>query len=372
MVAVSGVLRVAVDENAGVDESAVAVVSTAAASVARAEVAVAESPGKEFRRGMLSRLVNKIVCSGNCSRTVCNSAKAASNDSALQRYDYKMAKTRTLLQYLAKKKCTFRLVGGMGEFRGNWLPRTCAAHWAEFDQRMMAFESCSAVPQDGASQLSQAVWGLGSDAFKAAHASLDSFMKEVLTLLNIAYNGNSDIQSMLEAGDCTLKLDIVPEELTAAENRAGEGVELEASLEALDKAVFGPHCNFEEAKMPWMYLRMRLLKGIREMLHGVVATLLQDQPVNAEDLMARTVDATDSSDDSEVAAAEQQLLGHESEQSLIELGHEPVVTTTTVTIGTGIIIAAAVAGAAVLTITAAVLHAVAMSRRVTFKDRTNA
>jgi len=364
MVAVSGVLRVAVDENAGVAHNTAAV-------VARAEEPEVGSPGKDFRRGMLSRLVNKIVCSGNCSRGVCSSAKATSNETAVQRYDYKMAKTRTLLEYLAKKKCTYRFVGGMGEFRGNWLPRTCAAHWAEFDQRMMAFETCGDVPQDGASELSKAVWGLGDSAFSALHASLDSFMKDVLKLLNIAYNGNSDIQSMLEAGGCTLHMDIVPEELTAAEARSKEGVGLEESLEMLDVAVFGRGCNFEEAKMPWMYLRMRLLKSIREMLHGVVMTLLHNEPVRMEELLEKSLDSADSSDDAEVAAAEQQLLVGNG-GSLAELGSEPIVTTTTVTIGTGIIIAAAAGAGAVLAITAAVLRALMMSRRITFKDRTTA
>jgi hypothetical protein len=358
MITVSAVLRVSVDENAVVDHRS-------------SVVAQATSPGKDFRRGMMSRLVGKIVCHGGCSRSVCSSSKASSNETALQRYDYKMAKIRTLAEYLAKKKCTYRLVGGLGEFRGNVLPRSCAAHWAEFDQRMMAFESCTEVAKDGESQLSKAVWGLGDAAFQAVHASLDGFMRDILLLVNAAYNGNTDIQSMLKEGGCTLNLDVVSDELAAVEKDAAGGVPLKESLDKLDRAVFGPSCDFEAAKMPWIYMRMRLMKSVRGMLHGVVEMLLSDKTPQVEDLAQLAVDEADSSDDAEVAAAEQQLLGG-SDSSLIQLESEPVVTTTTVTIGTGIIIAAAVGGAAVLTIIGLVLRALMMTRRITFKDRTNA
>merc|ERR1719261_943360 len=179
-----------------------------------------QSPGNMMRRGMLTAMLGKIVCSGNCSRNVC---KSGSDAESLQRYDHKQAKLRTLAKYLAEKKCTYRLVGGLGEFRDQILPRTCAAHWAEFDQRMMAFESCSEVSRHDGSSLAKAVWGLGTDAFNVAHASLDAFMKEILFLLHTAYNGNQDIQSMLEEGGCSLNLNVLSDELQAAHERSQRG-----------------------------------------------------------------------------------------------------------------------------------------------------
>jgi len=358
------VLRVSIDENADVDHN-----------VTRHEVGM-HSPANMMRRGMLTAMLGKIVCSGNCSRNVC---KSGSDAESLQRYDHKQEKLRNLAKYLAEKKCTYRLVGGGGEFRDQMLPRTCAAHWAEFDQRMMAFESCSQVSKVDESSLSAAVWGLGSQAFKAAHESLDTFMREILYLIHTAYNGNQDIQSMLQEGDCTLNLNILGDEMRAAHERKEAGVPLQTSLEAVDMRVFGPNCNFETAKMPWMYLRMRLLKSIRAMVHGLVENLVHgSEAVNIESLLTHSVDEASASDDSEVAAEEQRLLPdgeHEFEPtgtSLVDLGNEPVVTTVTVTIGTGIIIAALVGGFAVLAIIGLVLRALMMTRRITFKDRTNA
>merc|ERR1719305_1460460 len=333
---------------------------------------------------MMSRLVGKIVCHG-CSRSVCSSSKATTNETALQRYDYKMDKSRRLAEYLAKKKCTYRFVGGMGEFRGNILPRSCAAHWAEFDQRMMAFDSCSEVARDDSS-LSAAIWGLGDTAVKAAHASLNSFMTEILYLLHTAYNGNSDIQEMLQKGDCTLNLNILHEEMQSAQERMEQGGSLEDSLKAVDHRVFGPNCDFEKAKMPWMYLRMRLLKSIRTMVHGIVEHLVHgSEDMQVETLLTNSMDESSANDDPNVAAAENTLLNGDSKEdksfqppdedegtSLVELGSEPVVTTTGVLVGTGIIVAALVGGFAVLAVIGLVLRALMMTRRITFKDRTTA
>jgi len=374
MVGFGAILRADVDEHADVHTA----VGMRATNATENEVGQKYVDGKIMRRGMLTTMLGKIVCHGNCSRDVC---KAGSDADALARYDHKQEKLRNIAKYLAEKKCISRLVWD----KDHWFPRSCAAHWAEFDQRMMAFDSCSEVARDDSS-LSAAIWGLGDTAVKAAHASLNSFMTEILYLLHTAYNGNSDIQEMLQKGDCTLNLNILHEEMQSAQERMEQGGSLEDSLKAVDHRVFGPNCDFEKAKMPWMYLRMRLLKSIRTMVHGIVEHLVHgSEDMQVETLLTNSMDESSANDDPNVAAAENTLLNGDSKEdksfqppdedegtSLVELGSEPVVTTTGVLVGTGIIVAALVGGFAVLAVIGLVLRALMMTRRITFKDRTTA
>merc|ERR1719265_2236012 len=102
---------------------------------------------------------------------------------------------------------------------------------------------------------------------------------------------------MLEAGGCELNLDKIPDELSTAEERGAAGESLEESLKKLDERVFGPTCDFEKAKMPWLYLRMRLLKSMRTMIHGLVATLLHTDLPDVKSLVEHAIDDGDSSDD---------------------------------------------------------------------------
>lgn len=377
MLGFGAILRADVDERADVHTA----VGIRASNTTESEVGQKYVDGKIMRRGMLTTMLGKIVCHGNCSRDVC---RAGSDADSLARYDHKQEKLRNIAKYLAEKKCISRLVWD----KEHWFPRTCAAHWAEFDQRMMAFDSCSKVPKDDdipAGSLSAAIWGYGDAAFTSIHASLQSFMGEILMLLHVAYNGNDDIKEMLQNGDCELNLNILSDEMRAATERMERGVSLEDSVKAVDHRVFGPNCNFEEAKMPWMYLRMRLLKSIRTMVHGLVEHLVHgSEEIQVETLLTKSMDESSANDDPNVAKAEDTLLNGDSKEgsfqppdegegtSLVELGTEPVVTTTGVLVGTGIIVAALVGGFAVLAVIGLVLRALMMTRRITFKDRTTA
>lgn len=382
MTAASGILRVAIDETATVDREAPPelwkklggdhIATAPGPALGQAAVPAvapgAATPGVEIRRGLLARLLNKVICSGNCSRSVCPSAKATGNYSsstALARFEYKKDKLHKLAKYLSKKKCIMRFVGGFGEFRGNILPRSCAAHWAEFDQRLFAFDSCGEVAKDGLSSLSQAVWGLGDAAFQAAHSSLATFINDILLLLNMAYNGNEDIKSMLEEGGCELNLNIIPDQLEAAMERHQRvpSVPLDQNLATLDAAIFGPTCDFELAQMPWVYLKWRLLRSIRAMVHGTAETFLLGEDVVSTDLLTKGMDEGSSSDDPEVAAAEAKLRG-EGGSSLVQMEHEPITTSVVVTVSTGVIVAALAGGAAILAITAMVLRSMMMTRRI--------
>lgn len=330
------------------------------------------TPGKAMRRSMLKTILGKILCKGpDCSSNVCKTTK--SNATSLARYEHKKAKLRKLAEFLAKKKCTYRFVGGMREFRNQWLPRTCAAHWVEFDHRMAAFDSCNEVPRNDMTSLSQAVWGLGEATFTAMHASLDSFLRDILNLVNIAYNGNDDIRHMLELGDCELNLNLVVDELLAVHKRAEEGVDTEASLNILDRIIFGQHCDFEKAKMPWLYLRMRLLKTLRALVHGLAKNLLTDGNPSVMDpkTVEEVVTALDLADDPHEDDNEIMSAGAKADGSLIQLeaSHEPV-TVTAVTLSTGVIIAAVVGGIVALGIAGVIIKLLMPKRRVKISGAT--
>lgn len=389
----SAVLRVSVD----VDEMAGTVV--ASHDVARHEL---QSPGMAWAKKKMSKLLGNVACSGNCSTDVCrhtgynpHTLHDSEDAVAVARYDKKQQKLTTLAEYLADKSCTYRLVGGLGEFRDQLFPRSCAQYWHEFDKRMMSFRTCRDVEREDGylpetdawephTMLAGAVWGFGSDVFKAAHTTLDAFMKNILTLLHTAYNDNVDIQSMLELGGCTLDLNILADELVEANQRTMDGMAMSRVLGDLDAKIFGPSCDFEKAKMPWMYLRMRLLKSIRSMVHGIVQSFMDNVQPNFSELMERSMDVSKNSDDPDVEAFEQQLdhgilekalhdddfhgdfdtLPPPGDTSLVEMGHEPIITTTVVTVSMAVIIAALIGGAAVLAIIATVLRSLMMTRRI--------